>query len=312
MSKLAVILRIELIKALHDILGMIFILSKNNSFAQSVTALDLDSSLHKVLQYSIHCLFIEYELIQLSRWDKIRNISVLSEVVLIAFLILGRKIIVCYTFFKELGLDFIVIVWHKNMIGIYRRFVVVGIGRHTVLNFKEVVCIAVNVHFGSCSKSYHNSIEILEYGTVLFEDTSVTLVGDYKVEVCRRKQWHTVLGLGIVYGVKYRGISREHDTGVPVVLVAAQVTKRHIRQIVLEIVLCLFDKSCSVSKEQYIRNVTAAAENIGQAGCCSGLSRTSCHYKQSLTEALLDVVTHSADSFLLIVAVGYLVINRDS
>ena len=151
------------------------------------------------------------------------------------------------------------------MICIDRRFVIVGIGRHTVLDLKEIIGIAVNIGFWCCCQTDHDRIEILKDRTIFFENASVALVSDDKVKVCRREQRHAVLCFCAVDRIQYGGICREHDTGISIVLVTAQITQRHIGQIVLEIVLSLLNECCSVGKEQDIRDISAAAENVGKA-----------------------------------------------
>ena len=126
--------------------------------------------------------------------------------------------------------------------------------------------------------------------------------------MCRRKQRDTVFCFGIINSVKNRRIGREYNSSISVVLIAAQITQRHIRKIVFEIVLCLFNKSCSVGEEQDICYIIAPAQNVCQTGSCSRLSCTRCHHQKSLTETLLDMLTYSTDSFLLIIAVGYFII----
>ena len=140
----------------------------------------------------------------------------------------------------------------------------------------------------------------------------MALVRDNEIEMRRRKQRHAVLGLGAVDGVQDRGVGREHNPGIPVVLVAAQIAEGHIRQIALEIVLCLLDKRRSVRKEQDIRDIAATAQHIGQAGRCPGFAGTGRHDEQRLAEALLDVLADRTDGFLLIIAVGDLVVDRDA
>ena len=107
------------------------------------------------------------------------------------------------------------------MIGMYCRFVIVGIGRHTVLYLKEIVGVAVNIGFRCRCQTDHDRIEIFKDRTIFLENAPVTLIRNNQVEVCRRKQRHSVLCLCAVNSIEYRGVSRKHDTGISVVLVTA-------------------------------------------------------------------------------------------
>ena len=226
--------------------------------------MNFDTTLHQVLQDGIYRCFVKHELVELCRGNKVGNIAVLSKIVLIAFLILIGEIVIGDTFLKEFRLDLIVIVRHKHMICIDRRFVIVGIGRHTVLDLKEIIGIAVNIGFRCCCQTDHDRIEILKDRTIFLENASVALVSDDKVKVCRREQRYAVLCFCAVDRIQYRRICREHDPSISVVLVTAQIAQRHIGQIVLEIVLCLLNECRSVCKEQDICDISATAQNIGQ------------------------------------------------
>ena len=265
LGECAVIFRIELVKTLYDELSVFLVLSEDDRLSEPVTAVDFDTTLHQVLQDGIYRCFVKHELVERSRGDKVGNIAVLSKIVLIAFLILIGEIVIGDTFLKELCLDLIVIVRHKHMICIDRRFVIVGIGRHTVLDLKEIIGVAVNIGFRCCCQTDHYRIEILKDRTIFLENASVALVSDDKVKVCRREQRYAVPCFCAVDRIQYRRICREHDTGISIVLITAKVAQRHIGQIVLEIILRLLDKCCSVSKEQDICDISAAAQNIGQA-----------------------------------------------
>ena len=53
----------------------------------------------------------------------------------------------------------------------------------------------------------------------------------------------------------------------------------------------------------------APAEYIGQTGCRSCFASTCGHDEQVFSEALSDMFAHSADGFLLIIAVGNLIVD---
>ena len=93
----------------------------------------------------------------------------------------------------------------------------------------------------------------------------MALVDDDEVKVGGCKHTLPIFRLHIIYGVQHCRVRREYDPCAPVVLIRAQIAKRHIRQVVLEIVLCLFHQRRAISQEQNVGDVFAATEHIGKA-----------------------------------------------
>lgn len=91
----------------------------------------------------------------------------------------------------------------------------------------------------------------------------MALINDNKVKVGGGKHALPVFRFHIVYGVQHCRVCREYDSCASVVLVRAQIAQRHIRQIVLEIVLCLFHQRSAIGQEQNIGDVFASTEHIG-------------------------------------------------
>ena len=198
------------------------------------------------------------------------------------------------------------------MILIDCRLVVVCIRRYTVLHFEEIIGIAINVRFWGCGQSDHDRIEVFENRAVFFEYAAVALVDDDEVKVGGGKHALPIFRLHIVYGVQHCRVCREYDPCAPVVLIGAQIAQRHIRQIVLEIVLCLFHQRRAISQEQNIGDVFAATEHIGEAGRSSGFACSCCHDQQVLSKALSDLLAYCTDGFLLVVTIRDPVIDRNS
>ena len=123
----------------------------------------------------------------------------------------------------------------------------------------------------------------------------MALVSDDKVKVCGREQRHAVPCFCAVDCIQYGGICREHNTGVSIVLITAQVAQRHIGQIVLEIVLSLLDECRSVSKKQDICEAVLVLP--------VPVAMTS--------KALIYMFTYRTDRFFLIIAVCDPVIYGD-
>ena len=195
------------------------------------------------------------------------------------------------------------------MVLIHRRVVIIGIGRHPVLHFEELIGVAVHISFGRSGKPHHDSIKILENSPVLFENAPMALVDDNEVKVGRGKQPLPVFGFGVVDGVENGGIGGKYNAGIPVVLIGAQIAQGHIRQIVLEIVLCLLDQRRAVCQKQDIRHPFSPAEHVSQTGCGAGLAGTGGHHQQVFAEPLGNMSAHRPDGLFLVIPVGDFVIN---
>lgn len=63
LNKAAGMLRVKLVETLHDILCVPFVLCKDNGFANSVPAGNLDAFCHQILQHHVDSLLVEYELV---------------------------------------------------------------------------------------------------------------------------------------------------------------------------------------------------------------------------------------------------------
>ena len=186
---------------------MILVLGENNTLSEPVSAVNFNASLHQILQNGIYCFLVEHKLIESRRRNKVRYIAVFGKIIFITLPVFFGKVVISDALFKESGLDFIIVIRNEYMIGIYSSFVIIGIGRHTIFNFKEVIGIAVNIHFRCSRQSNHNRIEVFKYSTVLFENTSVAFIRDYKIKMSRRKQRYSVLCLCAVYCIQYSRIS---------------------------------------------------------------------------------------------------------
>ena len=195
------------------------------------------------------------------------------------------------------------------MVGVDRRVVIVGVGGDAVLHLEKVVGVAVYVGLRGGGQTHQNRVEIVEDGTVFLENAAVAFVHDDKVKMCRGKQRHAVLGLGVVDGVEHGGIGGKHDARGLIVLGGAQVAKRLVGQILFEVVLCLLDQRSAVGQKEHIGHMTAPAQHIGQAGCGAGLACACRHDQQIAPEPLRDVGADCPDGVFLVVAVGDFVVD---
>ena len=131
------------------------------------------------------------------------------------------QVIVGNALLQELGFDLIIVVGHQNMVLVHCRFVVIGIGRNTMLHLEEVVGIPIHIGFRRGSKAHHEGVKILKNGPVFLENAPVAFINDNQVKVGRSKQLPPVLGLGIVNGVENGGIGGKHNASGTVILVGA-------------------------------------------------------------------------------------------
>ena len=263
------------------------------------------------MQHRVHGVGVEDELIQLFGRDEGGQGVVLGKIVLVAGLILRRKLVVVDALFCEFRLDLVVVVRHQHMVGVDRRIVIVGVGGDAMLHLEKVVGVAVYIGFRGGGQTHQNRVEIIKNGAVFLENAAVALVHDDKVKVGGRKQRHAVLGLGVVDGVEHGGIGGKHDARGLIVLGGAQIAQRLVGQILFEVVLRLLDQRSAVRQKEHVGHMTAPAQHIGQAGCGAGLARASSHDQQIAPEALRDVGADCPDGVFLVVTVGDFVINFD-
>ena len=191
-------------------------------------------------------------------------------------------------------------------------FVVIGIGGHTMLYFEEIIGVSIDVRFRRSSKAYHNSVEILENGAVLLENTAVAFVDDDKVKMCRGKKPPAIWIPCRIDSVKHCRICRENNASIAILFVGKQVAQRHVRQVILEVIASLLNQCCTVGQEKNIRHMTTTGQYIDQAGCGSSLTCTSSHDEQVLTETVHDVIADCTDGFFLVIAVGNLIVDNNS
>ncbi|MNI69709.1 hypothetical protein D3C73_1254720 [compost metagenome] len=145
---------------------------------------------------------------------------------------------------------------HQHTVHLYSRLIGIGIGRHAALHLEKVIRIAVHIRLRGCGQPYHIAVKILKYGAEFLKDTPVRFIHDNQVKVGGCEEPLTVITLGPVNGIQHRRIGGEHNTGRLVILITEQIAERHIWQIVLEIVLRLFDQSLSVGQKQDIGHIS--------------------------------------------------------
>ena len=249
LCKAALIHGVQCVEPLHNQLRMFFILGKNDCFPNPVAPCNLYAAVHQILQNRIHCVHIEHKSVQRGRGDKLRYAVILRKILLIPPLVLLRKLVIHNAFFQKLRFNLIIVVRYKYFIYLNRRFIVIRIRRDTVFHLKKIVSIPVHVGFRRCSQPYKNRVKILKYRTVFLKNAPVAFVHDNQIKMCRRKQLPALPCTGIVNGVEHCRVSGKNNSGSLVVFIRAKVAQRHIRQIILEIVLCLFHKRSPIRQK---------------------------------------------------------------
>ncbi len=79
--------------------------------------------------------------------------------------------------------------------------IVIGIGRHTMFHFKEIISITIHIGFRCCCQTDHDSIKILKDGSVFFEDTSMAFINNDQIKMSRSKQADSIFALRIINGI---------------------------------------------------------------------------------------------------------------
>ena len=88
LSEAAPVLGVQLIETLQNKLRVALVLGKQDGFPQTVAARHLDAPIHQVLQHDVHGGFVEHKFIEGSGGDKVRQLTVLDEIILISLFVL--------------------------------------------------------------------------------------------------------------------------------------------------------------------------------------------------------------------------------
>src|SRR5699024_6312904 len=147
LGKRAMVLRVEFIEPLQNEFGVAFILCKDNGFTQPVAARHLDATLHQVLQHDVNGRLVEHEFVEVGGGNKVRQLTIFNEVVLIPFLVLIRQVVVGDAFLQKFGLYLVVVIRYQYVVLLNRRFVIVGVGGDAVFHLEKVVGVPVYICF---------------------------------------------------------------------------------------------------------------------------------------------------------------------
>ena len=233
------ILRIKFVEAFQNKLGVPFVLGKDDGLADAFAAVHHDAALHKVLKHKVHGFLVEDEVVQRLRRDGIRHDAILSKVIFVAFLVFVGKLLVGDAFRKEFCRDLIIVVRNQNVILMHGGIVVVDIGGDAVFQLEEFIGVSGHFGFRRGGQAKKDGIEVFKDGAIFFEDAPVAFVDDDEVEMRGGEQHAAVFAFFAVDGVHDRGVGGEDDACGRVVLVGAQITERHVRQVCFEVVFGL-------------------------------------------------------------------------
>ena len=182
--------------------------------------------------------------------------------------------------------------------------VLVDVGRDAALHLEEVVGVAVDLVGGSCGEADHQGVEVLENRPVLLEYGAVGLVNHDKVEMRRRVHACPVLAAHRVDGVEDGRVGGEHDAGVPLVPVPAQVAARGLGQVALEGLRGLVDERHAVGEEEHVLHAPRPHEHVCEPRRNARLAGTRGHDEQALPVPFVEVGAGPLDGLYLVVAVG--------
>ncbi len=88
------------------------------------------------------------------------------------------------------------------MILLNSRLIVVDVRRHSAFHLKKVVSVPIDLVFRGCRQAHHLGIEVLEDRFILFEDGSMGLVNDNKIEMRGCVETITPVALNVVNGIE--------------------------------------------------------------------------------------------------------------
>ena len=226
-------LRIQLAEALHDVFRMAFVLGEDDCLAKALAAMNLDAVLHEVLQHRVDGFLVEDPRVQLRRGGEFRGVGSVGffPVVVIAFAVALRQVVVGYALFQKFGADLYIEIGNEVLVLIDSGVIFVHVRRNAALHLEEIVGVPIDLIFGSGGEAHHLRVEVVEYGAVFLEDGAMRLIDDDQVEMRWRVQALAVVVLQVVDGVEDGRIGGEHDARVFVFLLIlrfAEVAQAHV------------------------------------------------------------------------------------
>ena len=160
------------------------VLGKDDGLAEPVASRHLDAVAHQVFQHLVHRVHVEQPVVQSRRIDLLRHAAglLVPELLLVLGLFLRGEFVVLDPFPLELERHGMRLGRHQEAVR-HRLFQFVVKGGDTLLQFEELVGVAVHLGAWRGGQPQQQGIEILEDGAELLVDRAVGLVDHDQVEM---------------------------------------------------------------------------------------------------------------------------------
>ena len=162
--------RIFLVEHLKDFLGVDVVLCKDDRFAQLTAVVDGQALGHQRMQHLTDGILVENPLVQSRGRNTLRKLTVfICEGILVCLSVRVGKLVVDDALLNEFQLRL-----HGNevhQIAILDRLrQIVAVGRHTVLQLKNLVGVLVDLVLGSGGQAHQRCVKIIEDIPILVVD----------------------------------------------------------------------------------------------------------------------------------------------
>ena len=303
-TEVKTVFRIKLVEAFHNLFCVEVVIGEYHSLSDTFSTLHFKAVLHQVLQHLVDGVLVEDIGEHLTRIN-VPGLSFILPYFFKLFFFFVGQLVVLDALFQNQTAPFQSCVWNQESVG-NGLVKLVSKVRVAVFKFQQVVGAAFNLVPRRGGQANQEAVEVFEYGSILAEHASVSLVDDNHVELAYRKLFG--LSVDVVY---HRLVGREHypGVGVLVALVVAEYAGSATRQQFDKILVCLIDQHCSVGQEQHILDPSVAHQHIHQRDGYTGLACSRSHNQQRPTVHSVEMLTHLLDCRLLICSVSYRVLD---
>ena len=295
---------------LQNFLSVAVILGKDDGLAQLLSVVNFQAVGHQQIQSQADGILVEQPLVEGRGLDPLGQLPILiGEGGLILRLFLLGQIGVGDALLHEFQLALHREEVHQKAV-LHRLGQFVAVGRHTALQFKDLVSVLVDlILWGGC-ETHQGCVKVVENIPILIVDGAVGLVADDQIEVAYSEQLSLSV-LNRVDAVHHGLVGRKDAVGRVIVLLLAQVGHGEIGQQIHKAALGLGDQRVSVGQEEDIFHPTVLEEYIHQSDDRAGLARAGGHDQQGLPAVLGQSLTGGLDGPLLVVAAGNVVVHLD-
>ena len=275
----AVVLRIGVIEARGDEIGVLLVLGEDDGLAEAVAARHTVATRHQDFQRLIDGVGVEQPLVDRLRRHLI-GILVLVEFVapvlsLPTLLLLLGQVVVLDSLPRERE-------WNRHRARRDEILVPDGlveaviIGGNAGFEVEQAVGVVVDLILRGSGESQQERIEVLEDAAILLIHRPVGLIDDDQVEVARTESSAAVVE--VVDQTHHRRIRRHVDAAVRVLL-GEQIDGGGVGEEGLERVDCLFDEGFPVGEKQDAFGPVGAHQHVRQRDHRAGLARSGGHHQ---------------------------------